>query len=275
MSPKRIDTLVEDIGRVLTDPPDITEEQTWGLANSLATVVSQKLAKSETPAALRMSNLGTKCLRKLWYTVNTPQAAEPLRPEARLKFLYGDIIETLVLWLAKLAGHDVTGEQTELDINGVKGHRDAIVDGVLVDVKSASTYSFGKFKEHLKPETDAFGYLDQLGSYAHAGGQSEAAFIAVDKSLGHIVVDKHDVGQKDYSRFVDERKKVVAQPEPPKREYFDEVDGKSGNRKLGMECGYCPFKKSCWPGLRTFIYSNGPRYFTEIRREPDVPEVRD
>lgn len=223
-----------------------------------------------------MSNLGTKCLRKLWYTVNKPEKAEALRPEARLKFLYGDIIETLVLWLAKLSGHEVTGEQDELDISGVKGHRDAIVDGITVDVKSASTYSFKKFEGHLSPQNDAFGYLDQLGAYEYAGEKNDvSAFIAVDKTLGHIHVDKHEgLADKDYDRFVEERKAIVGQDTPPERGYFDEQDGKSGNRKLAMECSYCSFKSECWPGLRTYIYSNGPRYLTRVTREPDVPEAK-
>lgn len=272
---KTIDTLVEDIGRVLTDPPDITDEQATAFGHSLASVVKQKLSREETKPALRMSNLGTKCLRKLWYSINRPEKAIPLRPEARLKFLYGDIIETLILWLAKLAGHEVKGEQDTLDIGGVKGHRDAIVDGITVDVKSASAYSYRKFEEGLKPDTDAFGYLDQLGAYSYAGKTGrESAFIAVDKTLGHIHVDKHEgLAEKDYGQLVEERKAVVAQPEPPPRGYFDEPDGKSGNRKLAMECGYCDFRKECWPGHRTFLYSNGPRYLTSVVRTPDTPEV--
>lgn len=274
MSQKTIDTLVDDIGRVLTDPPVITEEQTSELGTAIASVISQKLRPSHEKPTLRMSNLGSKCLRELWYKVNKPEKAIPLRPEARLKFLYGDIIETLILWLAKISGHKVEGEQDELDINGVKGHRDALVDGTLVDVKSASTYSFSKFQEGLKPDSDAFGYLDQLGAYSYAGKNSKSAFVAVDKTLGHIHVDKHDnLDKQDYAKFVEERKAVVAQPEPPPRAFFSEDDGKSGNQKLGTKCSYCEFRKECWPGLRTFLYGNGPRHLTVVKRLPDVPEV--
>lgn len=279
---KTIDTLAEDIGRVLTDPPEITDEQADGLGHSIAKVIREKLSKTERKPALRMSNLGTQCLRKLWYTVNKPEAAIPLRPEARLKFLYGDIIETLVLWLAKLAGHEVKGEQDELDINGIKGHRDAVIDGVTADVKSASTYSYAKFRDHLKPSDDAFGYLTQIGAYVYAGRHGDevrekttGAFVAVDKTLGHIVVDRHeDVGTEDYSRIVEERKAIVSQDTPPPRAYFDEPDGKSGNRKLGLQCGYCDFREECWPGLRTFNYAGKPRYLTKVVREPNIEEVK-
>ncbi len=267
--------MVEDIGKVLTDPPDITDEQANELGHSLSAVVKQKLNRAETAPALRMSNLGTKCNRKLWYMINKPETAIPLRPENRLKFLYGDIIETLVLWLAKLAGHEVKGEQDELVINGVVGHRDGIVDGLLVDVKSASSYSFKKFEEGIKPETDAFGYLDQLGSYAGAGGSDDGAFIAVDKTLGHIHVDRHNgIGKrKDWVKLVDEKRALIKQKIAPPKAYFDEPEGASGNRKLAMECSYCDFRKECWPGLRTFLYANKPVYLTHVVRLPKVQEI--
>lgn len=266
-------TLVHDIQGVLTNPPEVTQEMADELGHTVARVIKEKM-NHEQDARLRMSNLGSKCLRKLWYSVNEPGAAEPLSASARLKFMYGDVIEALVLWLAKISGHEVTGEQDTLEIAGIKGHRDAKIDGVTVDVKSASTYGFKKFEEGLKPETDAFGYLDQLGAYAYADGAEEGAFVAVDKTLGHVVLDRHPkVGAKDFDRIVEERKAIVSLPEPPQRGYFAEPDGKSGNQKLAMECGYCQFKTTCWPGLRAFAYSNGPRYLVKVVKEPDVPEI--
>ncbi len=274
-SDKSIDTLVADIGKVLVNTPEISDELVNDLSKSLASVISQKLKPEKTSPALRMSSLGTKCLRKLWYKANKPEAAIPLRPEARLKFLYGDIIEVLILWLAKVAGHEVRGEQDELDIGGIKGHRDGIIDGITVDVKSASSYSFNKFKEGLRPEADAFGYLDQLGAYEYAGERGNtSAFIAVDKTLGHIHVDKHHgLANKDYEKTVAQKQAVISQPEPPQRAYFAEDDGKSGNQKLGIECSYCEFRAHCWPGLRAFNYSGKPRYLTRVTREPNVPEM--
>src|SRR5690606_25725922 len=100
---------------------------------------------------------------------NTPEDGEPLRPEAYLKFLYGDILEDLLLFLAEAAGHTVVGRQDEQEIAGIKGHRDCVIDGTVVDAKSASSYSFKKFKEGRLREDDPFGYVDQLQSYIHSG----------------------------------------------------------------------------------------------------------
>ena len=47
----------------------------------------------------------------------------------------------------------------------------------------------------------------------------------------------------------------------------------SPNTKLSMQCSYCEYKKMCWPKLRTFIYSYGPEYLVDVRKEPKVPEI--
>ncbi len=276
---KSITTLIEDIQNVLMKP-EITKEQADILGKRIAETIYQKFNRSEE-RKLRMSNMGTPCERKLWYSLNTPELGEKLSPEARLKFLYGDIIEELVLWLAEVAGHEVTGRQDRAVINGIEGHRDAIIDGHLVDVKSASTYSFKKFQSHLQPSDDTFGYLSQLGGYQYSYEKEcgsdripgPPAFLVIDKTLGKICLDfQPDVGNTDYEQLAERKRAVVNQPAPPGRRYFDEPDGLSGNRKLGINCSYCDFKRQCWPGLRTFVYSTGPRFLTSVVRLPAVPE---
>jgi hypothetical protein len=39
---------------------------------------------------------------------------------------------------------------------------DCIIDGEVVDVKTASGYGFRKFKDGTLPEEDTFGYMAQL-----------------------------------------------------------------------------------------------------------------
>ena len=79
------------------------------------------------------------------------------------------MIEELVLSLAKASGHKVEGEQSKLNVHGVKGHRDAVIDGMTVDVKSCSSYAYKKFKEGKLKDDDPFGYISQLSSYVYAG----------------------------------------------------------------------------------------------------------
>jgi hypothetical protein len=279
---KKIDTLVKDIESVLSNGieniPDGVFER---FSTSLANVVKSKLIREEYLPTLRMSNIGQPCNRKLWYTINKAEDQEELRPDARLKFLFGDILEELLLLLAELAGHKVEGRQDEQEIEGIKGHRDAVVDGVVVDVKSASTYSFKKFESGKLEENDPFGYIDQLQSYLESSQKDEivtdktrAGFLVVDKTLGSLCLDLHNKLDFPYNDLYKFKKDLVARDTPPPRNYESEPEGKSGNMKLGTVCSYCNFKKTCWPNMRTFLYSSGPKYLVQVSREPDVPEVK-
>lgn len=276
---KTLDTLVEDIGKVLTTPQEITQEQGDQFGKDLSDVILRRLREGPLQGSeLRMSNLGTKCLRKLWYTVNAPEKAEPLHWTTRLKFLYGDLIEELVLFLSGIAGHTVTGRQETLNIDGIKGHRDGKIDGTLVDVKSASGYGFKKFEQGLRTEDDSFGYLPQLASYRFADKTDEGksgAFIGVNKETGEICVDVHeDLPVEETPGIIARAKLAVNSPEPPERHYGPEPDGKSGNEKLSTPCSYCQWKATCYPGLRGFAYSNGPRFLVKVERQPEVPEFK-
>ena len=41
----------------------------------------------------------------------------------------------------------MTHEQAEAEVQGIKGSMDCKIDGVVTDVKSASTFGFKKFKD--------------------------------------------------------------------------------------------------------------------------------
>lgn len=279
---KTIDTLVEDI-YALFEPTNAREFEPSNVekfGQRLAEHIHNRINEQRGQPSLRLSNIGTECTRKLWYTINTPDDAEKLPPAARFKFLFGDILEELLLFLAEEAGHSVEGRQTTLSINGVEGHRDGIIDGRLVDVKSASTYSYNKFKSNGLRGNDPFGYLDQLGSYLAASKHDPllkesdvASFLVVDKTLGNICLDTYPVSDVDYGKRIDELREILKQPEAPERHFEDVPEGKSGNKKLCTQCSYCSFKRTCWPELRTFIYSSGPTYLTEVVRTPKVIEI--
>jgi hypothetical protein len=202
--------------------------------------------------------------------------------------LYGDILEELVLFLAKVAGHNVSSSQQTVSVNGVKGHIDAIVDGRLVDVKSASPYSFNKFKSHGLEADDPFAYRTQLGSYLHASQDNPelvdkdvASFLAVDKTLGHMCLDTHAKTDTDYPALVNQKREMLAQEFPPDRPFTGKPEGKSGNESLQTICSYCDHKFDCWKdvnngqGLRTFIYSTGPKHLTKVVKTPAVIEVNE
>lgn len=282
LSTKKIETLAQDILALLKEGEHkVTEEHKKKFGEDLAQLICDNLwGTTENSGAgrsvLRMSSLGNDCDRQLWLKDKNPGDIEPLPPEAKLKYLYGHILEHLLLFLAKEAGHEVLGEQTELEIDGVLGHRDAVIDGVTTDVKSASTFGFVKFKEHKLESDDPFGYLKQIFAYVDADKtlpDRRGAFLAIDKQFGHIVVDVYDNPKIAYDDLVKKKKESLASLITPPRAFMPEADGKSGNLKLGTKCSYCDVKNLCWPSLRTFIYSSGPRYLTHVERLPDVKEV--
>ena len=273
-----LDTLVADVYS-LFDPNKTHEPNEDNLnefAENMKNILRTRLASREDVRdPLRFSALG-KPDRQLWYMAKK-YPSEEMTPKTFFKFTYGDVIEALLLFLAKESGHDVHSEQMEIEVDGVKGHIDAIIDGVVVDVKSASPYSYKKFKDHSLIENDPFGYIEQISGYTSEITPGKGgAFLAADKVSGDITVmnvSSSIVATHPPAPRIAHLKEVIAQDAPPPRCFDPEPDGKSGNMKLGTQCSYCAFKHECWPGLRTFIYSTGPRYLTTVAKVPDVYEA--
>jgi len=278
---KTLDTLIEDIYSLFNTDHQIPEERLQEFGQRLASHLRSRINETRGPGSLRMSNMGQPCERKLYFSVHNSDEAEPSSPYLRLKFLIGDILEELVLWLAEEAGHSVEGRQDELNIDGVEGHRDAIIDGVIVDVKSASSLSFKKFENHLTELDDAFGYLTQLQSYSYASredprvtNKNMAAFVVIDKTLGKMCIDRHfGMASVDLSQTPSRKRAMLKSPEAPPRGFMLEDDGKSGNQKLGLNCSYCEFKWKCWDNLKVYNYSGKPRYLAVVKRPPNVDQL--
>jgi len=278
-------TLKQDIYAVLNDRSSgqFTEQIARWVGEDITKSLLRQFGEDDgPPRGLRLSSLGTQCERKLWYSTNQPDKAEPLQPHVVNKFIYGDLVESYALGLVMASGHDVTGMQGQVDLFGIKGHRDCIIDGMLFDVKSASSRSMEKFRDNGLRGDDPFGYLSQLSSYLYGSQddpdleyKTQAGFLAIDKQFGHIEVDIYDLSEElDLKELEVKRKiEVVNETDPPDRNYEPVPHGKSGNMKLPTACSYCDFKQECWPGLRTFVYSNSVVHMTHVEREPDVWEV--
>jgi hypothetical protein len=273
-----IDTLVADMYGLFGNEQLFNEELFNTFGGNVAELMTTRFAKREERAPyLRMSNIGRPD-RQLWYDINSKLPKEEFQPATLIKFAYGDLIEQMMLLYAKMAGHTVEKEQGEVEVDGIKGHIDAIIDGVVVDVKSASSYSWQKFDSGslLQPGNDPFGYVAQLAGYVEALTPGKGgAFLAVDKTLGKVTllqVPAEVLAQYRVKDRIAHIKEVVKQEQPPERCHSDVPDGKSGNMKLDTGCSYCAHKFTCWPDIKTFYYSNGPRYLTKVVKEPRVTE---
>ena len=283
---KSTTTLVKDMEEVLLGHGGWDKALSDVMANTISSQAVERFSKPQEPRGyLSMSSLGTPCYRKLWYKINQTKSGEPLQASALLKFFFGDMIEELALCIAQQAGHSVVGQQDYMSAHGIKGRRDCVINGMTVDVKSASPYSFKKFKEGNLRDQDPFGYISQLSSYVYAAqddplvtDKTHGAFLVIDKVNGNICLDTYDFTSelKTKEDEIQHVKDIVARDLPPRRAFKDEPQSKtSPNKKLKMECSYCEFKKSCFPGVKKYAYSYGPVYLTKVVVPPKVPEIKD
>lgn len=227
---------------------------------------------------VRMSNVG-KPERQLWFEKNDENLSKSIDGPTQIKFLYGHLLEEIVLMLVRMAGHEVTDEQKEVDVNGILGHMDCKIDGEVVDVKTASRFAFKKFSEGRLPQDDPFGYLGQLSGYESAEGTSDGGFLVMNKESGELCM--YQPRQEDKLNITDKIDNLIPALEldtPPELCYDPIPDGKKGNMKLPKGCNWCKYKYECHKdandgaGLRTFKYSNGLTYLTEVVAEPKVEE---
>lgn len=278
---KSIYTLELDVQEILKTDGWFTDD----LAEDLARRLQGTLGAREMVPSLRLSQMGPRCPKALWHSIHTPELAEALPPWAKFKYQYGHIVEKLAISLFKAAGHHVVGEQDELDLDGIPGHRDCVVDGCILDVKSSSTYGFKKFEDGsiANPGADSFGYLDQIDGYLCASlsdplvtVKDRAYLFAIDRQLGHMCLYEHlftDQRQRNIRDRVSSYREIVARDVPPSCECGTKPIGSSGNIGLDTKASYNVFKHCCFPSLRTFLYASGPVYLTKVVRKPDVIEI--
>jgi hypothetical protein len=275
-----IHTLIPDIQSLLKTEGWMTEELSKEFSHEVSQRLQQQYEGRTKAPTLRLSQMGPRCPKALWCSIHTPGEAEPLPPWANFKYSFGHIIEALAVTLAKAAGHEVTGEQDELIVDGIVGHRDCVIDGCIVDVKSAASFSFNKFKDGSIKQTDSFGYLDQLDGYLCGSLEDplvrvkdRAYLLAIDKQLGHMALYQHEFREQHIRDRIRQYKEIVARDTPPACECGTTADGKSGNIRLDTKASYNQYKYCCFPSLRTFLYADGPKYLTQVNRRPDVIEI--
>ena len=256
------------------------------MAENMKNILRDTFGAERDNRKLRLSGVGRDD-RFLWMQAKNPlMAEESFTPETYMKFLFGHLTEEMMLALVKLTGNTVTDEQKTVSVAGVTGHMDCKINGVIVDVKSASSFGFKKFRNNTLHVDDPFGYIGQNKAYAYAEGDKVYGWLAFDKSSGavcYLEYDEDDLSapyQEAVSYDAKERvkhvKKLVGFDESPKEACAEPKNyGKSGNMVLSTTCSYCPYKSQCWPGLRTFLYSSGPVYFTDVKQEPKVSEITD
>ena len=283
---KHISTLASDIKHLISEisngkPANMTEENMDVFLKNIKEAMlawNTPPVRTDKEGKLRMSVLG-KPARQLWYDKHSPKDRKDEDAGLNLKFLYGHIIEHLVLYLAELAGHKIEDQQKKVEIDGVTGHIDSKIDGEICDVKSASPFSFKKFKSGEIVGDDPFGYHAQLSGYETAMGTKAGGFLVVDKSSGDICFYKpEDMAKPNVKSLIKNLKTTLQQDTPPEKCYEFKTE-KNGNKTLATGCMFCPHKWECnsdansGKGLRVFKYSNKNVMLADVVKQPLVEEI--
>jgi hypothetical protein len=241
------------------------------------------------PSEVYVTQVTPNCYRKIWYNIfgtdnNVPK--EQIDGSNKFKFLYGDLIEESVLFIAQVAGHHVEDEQRRLSVSlpgttfTLSGRIDAMIDGVLVDVKSMENYSFQKWQSGEAAVEDKWGYMRQLYYYAgmmHMLGEpiDTVGILACNKQNGKLHLYTQKVDPQLCATWVDNMGKRISSPESLKTDPTRDVTSKGSNAILGPGCSYCPYKFDCYEeqgGLEVYAYSDGPAFICKpVGKPPKVP----
>jgi len=212
---------------------------------------------------LRMSNVG----KPLCQLQMQAKGVEPEKPshDFIVRMIIGDMLEALVIVLLKAAKIEVKSQHQKVSLGvgdrQIEGEYDIELDDGIYDIKSVSPFSFTtKFNadngyDKIK-QSDSFGYISQGHGYGMAANKPFKGWIAINKTTGEIVFTdaKHTDEEKKevYSKIYNNS--VALLEEKPFERCFTDIEEvyyskPTGNRTLGIECSYCPYKHDCWDNL--------------------------
>ena len=239
-----------------------------------------------------MSNIG-KPLCQLQMEKSGAEA-EPMPYNAKMRNLFGDLIEASAITIMKASGIEVKDIQKKVKHkfknSEINGTMDVKINNKIWDIKSASPYSFtNKFGESggfdaLKQD-DAFGYIAQGYMYGEADKTEFGGWIVINKSTGEwctTEVPPEDSSKKETIKKVESNIDKLESDSSFKKCFSDVEEffykKPTGNRVLGISCSFCPYKRPCWGNQIQYLpqqqsKSKNPKWvwYTELNN-PRVDE---
>ena len=211
----------------------------------------------------RMSSIGKPLCQLQMEKMGAKTEIPPYN--AKMRFIFGDLVEALAIAILKSSGIKVENIQKKVthafDNEEINGTYDVKILDKIWDIKSASPYSFKyKFSEGFDAilKDDTFGYVSQGYLYAKADNKDFGGWIAIDKSSGEWAIVETPINDKEHFekavKQAEENTKALNSDAPFKRLYEDEEEyfnkKPTGNRILKKECSFCPYKKACWGDIQ-------------------------
>ena len=259
-------SILNRVQMFLTEANKASVDISSTIVNEFAEACKQAFKKQftdirENKFRIRMSSIG-RPLCQLQMEKSGAEA-EPMPYNAKMRNLFGDLIEASAVAIMKAAGIRIEDLQKEVKLKlgkqTIKGTYDVKIQNKIWDIKSASPYSFehkfgedGGFDAVLKQDT--FGYVTQGYLYSKAEKTDFGGWIAVNKSTGEWSIAETPLSDSKYSKdaieLAQKNMEALESNAPFKRLFKDEEEffnkKATGNRTLGLECRFCAYKKPCW-----------------------------
>ena len=177
-----------------------------------------------------------------------------------MNMLVGDVLWVVFKGLLRASGvqfEDNNNVTLKLgDDKEIQGEYDLILDDKVDDIKSASPWSYNNKFVNLETlqQGDSFGYVSQLVGYAKGADKDVGGWWVVNKANGKFKYVSAENADEYY-----EMSKIRATVETLKYNKFERCfedsaetwRGKpTGNRRLGITCGFCDYKHTCWENLK-------------------------
>ena len=180
------------------------------------------------------------CARKLTY-IALGYTPEPIPARTQRIFALGNKGEDILAEEITKRGYILSEQQREIDVLGVKGHIDGIIDHkYLWECKTANSRSFRKNKSGIKKNSPQ--YYDQVQSYLHGLYKQnlnifKCFFTILNKDTSEIYQEIIPYDQNQILNILD--KISFIQGHIDRKELCPIPEG------LAWQCGYCQFAKYC------------------------------
>jgi hypothetical protein len=187
--------IIDKIGKYLTDNNLTLNDTIRYEIEKLAGVAFKRqfmeIKEEASKGKLRLSGCGS-CARKLAYGYHgIEKKGKELDARSKIVFFQGDLVELMLVSIAKLAGCNLLATglnqiKVTLKVNGnsIEGHPDGLLlenqELYLVEFKSMSSFGFKRFQNKEIDE----GYLAQVNCYLEALGLKKCVFVGLNKDAG-------------------------------------------------------------------------------------------
>jgi len=215
------------------------------IIGQLSTLIDNKKPLMQPPRLyIGASNIGSSCMRQIWYGYRGEKEEFPLSRHQRNMDI-GTKFEGMVLdWLSEAGVEVVRPDATNNYLAFVdneqpyfRGHADALLPGLnaLVDIKVIKSSSYNEFvRKGLKAWSQL--YHAQLQAYMGMSGLPYAYLLALNKDSGELHDEKVKFNAEYYDALKIRAKLVHTAPNAPPRV--------SGNPAWYV-CKMCRFRGVC------------------------------